>query len=71
MLNREIQLEWVEETVKHPELILADKRDSTLERRYRRIEGRENRVLRVVVDANSQPPRIISVFFDRSMRGKL
>ncbi|MBI5650071.1 MAG: DUF4258 domain-containing protein [Chloroflexi bacterium] len=35
------------------------------------IENYDNRVLRVVVNERVRPNRIITVFFDRRMRGKL
>jgi hypothetical protein len=45
--------------------------DPELELRFARITERENRVLRVVVNPSVDPIDVISVFFDRNMRGKL
>ncbi len=57
--------------VEAPELTQPDPDDSCVERCYGRIVERNNRVLRVVVNRHEVPPRIISAFFDRNMRGKL
>jgi Domain of unknown function (DUF4258) len=69
--EREIPLEWLERVLNEPVLREPDPDDASLERRYRPIPEREGRVLRVVVNATSEPVRVVSVFFDRSMRGKL
>jgi hypothetical protein len=52
-------------------LKLPDPTDATLERRYRKIPEHENRVLRVVVNTMVAPERVVSVYFDRTMKGKL
>ena len=54
-----------------PELKVPDPTDATLERRYRKIPEHENRVLRVVVNTTVAPERVVSVYFDRTMKGKL
>jgi hypothetical protein len=71
--ERLIDTSWVLSTVRKPEFEdeEADPKDAELERFYRRIPERENRVLRVVVNTKLAPWRIVSVFFDRRMRGKL
>ena len=71
LAEREIQLEWLERTLREPVLRRPDPDDSSLERRYRAIPEFEGRVLRVVVNVAIEPVRVVSVFFDRSMRGKL
>lgn len=71
LAEREIQLEWLERTLHEPVLRRPDPDDSLLERRYRAIPEFEGRVLRVVVNVAIEPVRVVSVFFDRSMRGKL
>jgi len=50
---------------------LPDPTDATLERRYRKISEHGNRVLRVVVNTTVVPERVVSVYFDRTMKGKL
>ena len=64
-------MEWVERTVAEPALRSPDPHDSELERLYRPIPERGGRVLRVVVNTRVAPWRVVSVFFDRGMRGQL
>lgn len=71
MAEREIPLEWVERTASAPELRLPDPADAAVERRFRRIPEYGGRVLRVAVNKQVEPERIVSVFFDRKMKGKL
>jgi len=42
-----------------------------VERRFRKIPECEGRVLRVAVNVTVTPNRVVSVFFDRAMKGKL
>ena len=69
--EREIPVEYMERALFKPELICDDKEDSTLEHRLRKIEENDNRVLRVVFNKTVDPIAIITVYFDRSMKGKL
>lgn len=69
--EREIQTAWLELTRAGPELALPDPQDVAVERRFRRIPEFGGRVLRVAVNTMVEPPRIVSVFFDRQMKGKL
>lgn len=69
--EREIPHEWMESCIFEPELVQPDPNDNTIERRYRKIQEFDGRVLRVAVCASVEPIRIVSVFFDRTMKGKL
>jgi uncharacterized DUF497 family protein len=69
--EREIPIEWLERTITAPELTLPDPDDATVERRYRKIPEFGGRVLRVAVNTAVEPNRVVSVFFDRKMKGKL
>ena len=69
--EREIPLEFIKRAVLDPDLIMPDASDINLEHKLKKITERDNRILRVVINKNSDPMRIITVFFDRSMRGKL
>ena len=71
LAEREIQQDWLERTLNEPLLRQPDPDDATLERRYRPIPECGGRVLRVVVNPAVEPVRVVSVFFDRSMKGKL
>ena len=69
--EREIRIEWLELALEHPTLTLKDADDPSLEHRFVAIEEADNRVLRVVCDPIVFPIRVITVHFDRRMRGKL
>ncbi len=71
MREREIPIEWVERTLNNPELVLRDPEDAAIERRYRSVPEFGGRVLRVAVNVTVEPHRVVSVFFDRRMKGKL
>jgi hypothetical protein len=71
LAEREIPLEWMERTLVEPELRQPDPDDVAVERRFRRIPEFGNRVLRVAVNTAVEPNRVVSVFFDRQMKGKL
>jgi hypothetical protein len=71
LTEREILAEWVERTLEAPDLTLPDPNDATVERCFRRIPEFGGRVLRVAVNRTVEPNRVVSVFFDRKMKGKL
>ena len=71
MAEREIAIAWVEQTLAAPELRLPDPDDAAVERFYRKIPEFGGRVLRVAVNTTVEPNRVVSVFFDRQMKGKL
>jgi uncharacterized DUF497 family protein len=71
LTEREISMEWLEHTLNTPELILPDPDDAEVERRFRKIPEFGGRVLRVAVNTTVEPVRVVSVFFDRTMKGKL
>lgn len=69
MQNRGIAAEWIYRIIEQPTYKEPDPIDPELERFY--AVGIDGRVLRVVVNTHSVPWRIITVFPDRNMRGKL
>lgn len=71
LAEREITVGWLEQTLSAPELVLPDPEDVSVERRFRRIPEYGGRVLRVAVNTAVEPNRVVSVFFDRRMEGKL
>ena len=71
LAEREISVEWLERTLTAPELTLPDPDDAEVERRFRKIPEFGGRVLRVAINTKVEPVRIVSVFFDRTMKGKL
>jgi hypothetical protein len=68
MQERNIQPSWLDETLSAPTqlLPLADPRGNT--HYLRQIPDFGNRWLRVVVDPNVFPKRIVTVFFDRRVK---
>lgn len=71
MAEREIPAEWIERVVSEPALRLPDPNDPELERFFGIIPEYGDRVLRVVVNTRAATWRIVSVFFDRNMKGEL
>lgn len=70
LAERQISRLWVERVVASPTRRIPDLDDSTLERFYAPVAEHGGRVLRVVVNTSSDPWRVVTVFFDRSMRGE-
>ncbi|WP_419926193.1 DUF4258 domain-containing protein [Candidatus Poriferisocius sp.] len=71
MEERGIPAEWVERAVATPQRRTRDSHDESVERFFIRIRERGDKVLRVAVNTESDPWRVVSTFFDRSMRGQL
>ena len=69
--ERCISVEWMERTLARPELVIQDPDDPSVKRHFMRIPEFGNRVLRVAVNTMVEPNRVVSVFFDRTMKGKL
>lgn len=71
LVKRNIPLAWVERAVVAPELRQPDPIDSSLELRFVKIPEHGNRVMKVVVNKLASPERVVSVYFDRRMKGIL
>lgn len=69
--ERNIPVEWMERVIEKPALVEPRASDLTLESRLARIPEHGNRVLRVVINKTVVPQRVVSVYFDRTMKGKL
>ena len=54
-----------------PERRVRDPYDSTLEWFFCRITESDGKVLKAVVNTESDPWRVVTAYFDRSMRGGL
>jgi hypothetical protein len=63
--KRRIELAWLERALDTPEATEPDPVDPDLEHRLAKIPQWGNRVLRVIVNRNTSPPRIVTAFFDR------
>lgn len=68
--EREIDPAWVARVLLGPERTEADRSDPTLRHALGRIDERDGRVLRVVYNHRVTPPRIVTVYFDRTQRRK-
>lgn len=71
MAERMIPIEWVERAVATPVLRIPDPNDSEIERFFCEIPEHDDRVLRVAINTCVAPWRVVSVFFDRAMKGRL
>ena len=69
--RRGIRREWMEVTLASPQRVERDAADPAIVHHLRTIEECEGRVLRVVYNEAVKPVRIVSVFLDRRMKGKL
>ena len=69
--EREIPIEWIERVLTSPARRMPDRRDAALEHRLGVIDEFGGRVLRVVTNPNAIPLRVVTVYFDRTMKGKL
>ena len=68
---RNIKNEWLNQVFLNPEHKEQDTFDPTVTRLFGKVVENGNRVLRVSVNFNKQPPMIVSVHFDRAMKGKI
>jgi len=69
--QREITIEWVVRVITQPALVLQDTADPGLLHAYGPVPERGGRVLRVVYNPGADTDLVVTVFFDRSMKGKL
>lgn len=66
--RRGIQADWIARTLDGPGRIVPDRHDTALVHHVRQIEEFGRRALRVVFDPNVIPPRVVTVYFDRSVK---
>lgn len=71
LADRGIALAWVERTLDAPARAEPDPADPDLEHRWARITEYGDRVLRVILNRATTPPRVVTAFFDRGMRERL
>jgi len=69
--ERQTPIDWMERALENAALIVPSAADAALESRLLPIAEFGNRILRVVVNKDAAPVRVISVYFDRTMKGKL
>ncbi len=66
-----IKREWVDKVLATPDKTESDKDDPALKHALGRVSEHEERVLRVVYNDSVKPARIVTAYFDRTMKGKL
>ncbi len=69
--ERQIPVYWMERALNNAALVVPSTANAALESRLLPIAEFGNRVLRVVINKDATPIRVISVYFDRAMKGKL
>jgi hypothetical protein len=69
--ERNIDDAWIKGVMRKPERVEADKTDPELRHALGRIAERDGRVLRVVYNHTVTPVRVVTAYFDRSMRKRL
>ncbi len=70
MAERGLSAEWLERGLKSPERVEPDEDDAALEHHLVRIPEFGGRMLRVIVNKDSAPIRVVTIYFDRSVKGK-
>lgn len=68
MREREIDLAWVEATVREPDWTSPDATTRGMERRFKAISAFGDRILRVACLESDAHIRILTMFFDRKAR---
>ena len=68
---RNIELAWVERVLASPDRIEPGTLAPELTNSLGKIAERDGRVLRVVYNASVEPLRVVTVYFDRGLKGKL
>jgi hypothetical protein len=71
VIERDIDLAWVGQTLAAPEKVEPDRTDPSLRAALRRIPERDGRVLRVVDNDSVIPRRVVTLLFDRRLRNQL
>jgi hypothetical protein len=70
MAKRQLRQAWVERIIAEPARIEPDADDAALEHRLGAVPELAGRVLRVIV-SKDEPRRVVSVYLDRAMKGKI
>ena len=69
--ERGIKPDWLGRILQNPAQQMADAADPELKHAIGAIAETDNRILRVVYNDNVNPVRIITAYFDRTLRNKL
>ena len=66
--ERALDLVWIERTALEPQWVEPELSDPTLERRFRAVPERDDRILRVVCGEDDGIINIVTAFLDRRAR---
>jgi len=69
-LKRKIDPAWIERALAEPDWTEPDPAKPDVMHAFLRIAERNHRVLRVVYNPSVHPVRVITVYFDRRLRGR-
>ena len=69
--ERDTKPDWLERILQNPAQQVADAADPELKHAIGAIAENDNRILRVVYNDDVKPLRIITAYFDRTLRNKL
>ena len=69
--ERQIRMEWIAAVLAQPAISHPDKDDQAVQHVLARIPEFGGRVLRVVYNPSTSPVRVVTVYFDRSMKDRL
>lgn len=69
--ERSIAMEWLMRVIETPARVEPDPKDARLEHRLGRVQEHGDRVLRIIVTRGIVPPRVITAYFDRTMKDRL
>jgi hypothetical protein len=67
LVERGLNEEWLWEALEHPDQVVEVENQVHY---IKAIEAREGRFLKVVVNPSVSPQRVVTLFFDRSLRKK-
>ena len=67
--ERRIEIAWIDRVLENPDRTEPGKFNPELTSALGRIAERDGRMLRVVYNGNVDPPRVVTVYFDRGLKG--
>ncbi|MBL8537954.1 MAG: DUF4258 domain-containing protein [Hyphomonadaceae bacterium] len=68
LIERSLEMAWIERTAREPEWTEPEPNDPTLERRFRAVPERNGRILRVVCSEDDATIVVVTAFLDRRAR---
>jgi len=69
--ERKLKEEWIKRALNNPQKVGVDPHDPSVHIVWKEITEMDNRVLKVCYNPNKQPIVIVTLHFDRKMKGKL